>query len=244
MKDNYKLVAITVVFVLTGLFLVYVSLGDVELPDNCVFEEESFLVDEEVVDYKEGHDCVCIEGGIIECIPLEVEEYEPEIEVEASVDVDNLNTEGLEFEYNYLAGIGDENGDYLSSTKFSSVSIVDDNLIVVLETSQICPSTNVVFEQEGFYENRDGVIRLYNKVDVEDGSRCVVELKYTLEDFVQKDLDEMGIVFVNEEGLETHASICIYDNSIYSDDDVFKGGNDMICVCEDGEVSCSESLSD
>lgn len=247
MKDNLKLVAITVVFVFAGLALSFISWKDVDLDslDVCLYDGATFTVGQEVVGYQIGNHCVCSEGGIIECIPLEMEDevYDAQKE-EVIVLTDDFKNDNLKFEYRYLTGIGEENGDSFSNTNFSDISIVDGSLVVVLEEMQICPSTNVVSDQEGFYYEEDGVIKLYSKVEKTEGIGCVVELKYVLEDFKDFDLEKIEIVFVSEDGLETYASMCVYGGRIYSDEDIFKATEDSICVCEAGQVICEEELSD
>jgi hypothetical protein len=247
MKDNFKLIAITIVFVFAGLALSFISWQDVDLDSSnvCLYDGVTFAVEQEVVGYQKDNHCVCSEGGIIECIPLEMEDevYDAQKE-EVIVLVDDFKNDNLKFEYRYLTGIGEENGDSFSNTSFSDISIVDESLVVVLEEMQICPSTNVVSDQEGFYYEEDGVIKLYSKVEKTEGISCVVELKYVLEDFKGFDLEKMQIVFVNEQGLETYASTCIYGDRIYSDNDVFRATEDSICTCEGGEVTCEEELSD
>ncbi len=236
MKDNFKLIAITVVFILTGFVLAFMSWQDTDLDvfDYCVFDGIKFSLDEEVVGYREGNLCVCTKGGIVECIPLENEEY-PEIQ-------QDLKTDSLEFEYSYLTGIGGNNGEVIFNTTFTNISIDDEDLLITLEQMQTCSGTNSVSEQEGFYENVNGVIKLYNEIKSEEGIGCIIELKYTLKDFTEFDSDKMQIIFVDEDDLETYASICLYNDIIYMSEDVFKGDDDVICICEAGEIICEEEL--
>ena len=74
-----------------------------------------------------------------------------------------------------------------------------------------------------------------------DTVTCIVQLKYTFEEF--EDLYNLEIAFVDESGLYTYAPICLYDEKIYSDGDVFRNLEGLICTCEEGDLDCEE-LSD
>lgn len=240
MKENYKLIAITVVFVFTGFFLAFLlwQENDLDVFDSCEFDEVRFSVDEEIPGYKEDSICACAHGGVVECIPLEIQVNEVDI---SDKEVEN---DDLEFEYSYLTGIGENNGEVIFNTIFTNVSLRDDDLVVTLEQMQICPESNTVSEQKGFYENTNGTIKLYNQTEVKEGIDCVVELKYTLEDFSDFDSEKMQIFFVDRSGFEVQAPICIYDDMIYIDEDVFQTEDGMICICENNEIICDEDLSD
>ena len=237
MKDNFKLVAITVVFVFTGLLLAFLSLRgeDLDVFDHCEFNDIRFSFDEEIPGYKAGSFCTCGQGGIVECIPLQAGGEEMDFSQE------EVETDGLKFEYSYLAGIGESNGDVIFNTTFTDISLNDD-LIVTLEQMQSCPESNVVSKQEGFYENINGTIKFYNQMEVEEGISCVVELKYTLENFSDFDSEKMQILFIDKNGFEVEAPICIYEDMIYIDDDVFKSEDGAICVCKNNEITCDEEL--
>lgn len=236
MKDNFKLIAITIVFVLTGLVLAFISLGDADLDvfDYCTFDGTKFPLNEEVLGYREGSICICAEGGIVECMPLET--------YESSEESQDLKKDGLNFEYSYLTGIGGNNGEIFFDTNFTNISIDDEDLHITLEQMQTCSETNSVSEQQGFYENVNGIIKLYNEIEPEEGMDCIIELKYILKDFTEFDSDKIQIIFVDENGLQTYASICVYKDIIYMNEDVFKGSDDMICICEEGEIVCEEEL--
>lgn len=242
MKDNFKLIAITVAFVLTGVLLAFVSVKgeDLETFSHCVFEDERFSVGDEVVGYSEGNLCTCAEGGIVECVPLDVEDF-----AQLEVSQEDLQEDNLKFEYSYITGVGENGDDIVFGTKFTNVAIGDDELIITLEQMQTCSETNSVSEQEGFYDEVNGALKLYNNIDSENGGiSCIVELKYIIEGIENFELDKINIVFVDANGIETYALICIYDEIIYSDDDVFKNQEGLICLCDSGEIICDEDLSD
>ena len=240
MKESYRLIAITIVFVFTGLSLAFLSWqeNDLDAFAYCEFNDVRFSVDEEIPGYQTGSFCICAQGGIVECLPLETQANEVDISKQ------EVETDGLEFEYSYLTGMGENNGEVIFNTTFTDVSLSDDDLIITLEQMQICPEANVVSEQEGFYENIDGTIKLYNLVEPGEGIDCVVELKYTLEDFSDFYSEKTQILFVDQEGFEVQASICLYGGIIYNDEDIFKGEEGMICICENNEIICDEELSD
>ncbi len=239
MKNNFRLIAITLVFVFTGLFLAFLSWQEKDLDffDNCEFNEIKFSVNEEVPNYKVGSFCVCAQSGIIECIPLENEVGE------INISEQEVKKDGLEFEYNYLTGIGVSDSEVIFNTTFTDVSLNDD-LVVTLEQMQSCPEANVVFNQEGFYENVNGAIKFYNQIEEGEGIDCVVELKYTLGDFVDFDSEQMQILFIDHNGFEIQAPICLYEGKVYIDEDVFRGEDGMICICENNEIICDEELPD
>ncbi len=241
MKDNFKLVAITVVFVLMGLILSFISLRgeDFNVAVNCVFNDSVFSVGEKIGNYQEDYFCVCEEGGLIDCVPLEAESHKIlDLEEEVSVESEDLEVGGLKFEYRYLTGISQGDEKIVFDTVFTNVSVVDQDLVIVLEKMQNCENMGVVSEQEGFYEKFNNTIKLYNKVEEKSGIDCIVELKYILEDYGDSDFDDINIVFVDKAGFETHALVCAYGGSIYSNEDVFKSEEGLICECKDGEIVC------
>jgi len=244
MKDNFKLIAITVVFVLTGLVLSFFAMQDSEFGsvDSCFFDGNEYLLNEEVEGYNEGSTCFCSSDGIIECVPNELEDTNQE----ATLETTELEKEGLDFEYNYLRGILSEEDVIVSPIVFTNVSFSDEALIVVLEQVQLCPEANIVSEQVGFYENVDGVVKLYNMIRPSNDSssiNCIVQLKYVFEEFGDLDLEDMQIAFIDDAGFLTYASMCIHNERVYSDGDVFRKDDDFICTCEEGEIVCEE-LSD
>lgn len=245
MKDNFKLVAITVVFVLTGLVLSFFAMQDSKLGsvDLCSYEGNDYFLNEEIEGYKEDSTCFCSSGGIVECLPNRLEDADEEAALEAT----ELETEGLNFEYNYLRGILNEEDIVVSPLVFTNVSFGDSSLIVVLEQLQLCPEANTASDQVGFYENIDGVIKLYNMIRPSNDPSsisCIVQLKYVFEEFGDLNLEDMQIAFIDDAGLLTYASMCIHNEKVYSDGDVFRKDDDFICTCEEGEITCEEELSD
>jgi len=243
MKDNFKLIGITVLFVLTGLVLSFFALqeSDLVIGHSCEVDGIEYVVGEEIIGYQKGHTCTCGKEGIVECIPGDVEDLQEEV----SLEITGLEIEGLKFEYNYLTGI--TNGDAslaINPLSFKNVNILEGSLIIVLEQMQLCPEANVVSEQVGFYEYNDNVLKLYNMIKTTSGDEnvsCMVQLKYTFEEF--KDLNDLEIAFVDETGLYTYAPICLYDEKIYSEGDVFRNSEGLICTCQEGDLEC-EKLSD
>lgn len=237
MRENFKLIIVTVIFVLAGLVLSFFA-----LQDSGFIKDEVCEVDG--VEYEVGKEvspfCFCGSGGIVECLPQEVDDEE-----NGSLDTSELNTAGMEFEYSYLRGFG--NGQESLSVpplSFSSVGISDGSLVVVLENMQLCPESSVAPEQFGFYEY-NGVLKLYSMVRASTDSSsvsCVVQLKYVFEDFEVS--DDIEIAFVNEAGVSEYANICAYNGRVYSESDVFRNVDGLICTCENGQVDCVEELLD
>ena len=241
MKDNSKLIGITILFVLTGLVLLVVSLRESELltQEVCVFDGKEYVLGEEIINYQENNSCFCRKNDFIECTPNQQEESVEEVALE-NVD---LEKEGLDFEASYLRGIGSgEENASLSPLKFTKVSIEEENFVVVLEQMQLCPESNLIPDQVGFYEQEGNLLKLYNMVrPVEETSSlsCIVQLKYVFEEL--KELDDIQIAFIDDSGLLTYAPTCFYEGKIYSDKDVFKGAGEEICICEEGEIKCDDS---
>ncbi len=236
MKGNIRLIIETIVLVLMGLFLAFLSLSESDLEsDFCDFNDSRYAVGDEIIGYEDGNHCICATGGIVECVPLDVE---VEVEVQEDIDVADLDESGLDFEYRYLTGIAENNGDVvLSNVRFSKISM-SDGLAIVLEERQACPESGSVFDQEAYYRYEQDVLTLYTETleEAEDEYiDCFVELKYVFEDYDGFDLENMRIAFESN-GFVEYASTCIYEGRIYSDDYVFVGEDDEIFVCEDGEI--------
>jgi len=237
MKDNLILIIITALFVLTGLVLSFFAFRDFkeERVVNCIVEDISYKQGEEIPDYQENHTCVYGNDGFIDCIPSDSDEEE------TNSTASDLQTEGLNFEYTYLTGLSNGNGSLsFEPVTFSSVNIKEGSLIVILEHKQTCVEANRASEQVGFYEKTTDLLKLYNMVRIVDdsGIPCMVELKYVFEDISDLDLENIKIAFVHDDENLTYASICIYDQKIYSEDDVFKNSKDEMCTCLDGEIEC------
>ncbi len=247
MKDNLKLISITVLFVLTGLVLIFVTLkesGTGVLEKNyCDVDGKRYSLEEEIAGYQEGNSCFCRKDDFIECIP-NIKDEEVAVEEVALENVD-LETDGLEFESSYLRGIlDDEQSAVLSPLKFTKISIEEESFVAVLEQVQLCPEQNIAPDQVGFYEKEGDLLKLYNMVrptESETSLNCLVQLKYVFNDLDR--LNDIQVAFIDDSGLLTYASMCVYNGKIYSDKDVFKGEEEKICTCEEGEITCDE-LSD
>jgi hypothetical protein len=246
MRDKFKLIGITVLFVLTGLVLSYFALQDSEFKtlDYCLVDEIRYEVGENIENYQEDYICSCGSEGLVECIPVEPTISES-VEDDFLFDTSELETKGLEFEYNYLTGFTEEEQFInLSPVKFTKIAIDEKSLSVVLEQMQICSDTNMASEQVGFYKRDGSKLKLYNMVKPlgsTESLACTVQLKYILEDF--DDLEKMEIAFVDSEGVVTDAKMCVFNGNVYSDNDVFMDADGSLCTCYDGEVNCEE-LSD
>ncbi len=250
MKGNFRLVIITVVLVLMGLFLAFLSLSesDLEQVDFCDFNDSRYAVGDEIIGYEDGNHCVCSTGGVVECVPLDVE---VDFEVENEIVVEDLDEGGLSFEYRYLTGIVEDNGDIvLDDVRFSNITMSGDDLVIVLEKRQNCPESGAALEQEGYYRYSNNVLSLYTEIveDIEDEYiDCFVELKYVFEDYDGFDFNFENIrIAFESNGLMEYASTCIYEERIYSDGDVFVGEDDEIYVCDRGEIvlESEQELSD
>lgn len=248
MKGNITLIIVTVVLVLMGLFLAFLSLSesDVETLEYCDFNNSRYAVGDEIIGYEDGKHCVCASGGIVECVPLDVD---VESEIFDEVVVEDLDEGGLDFEYRYLTGIVEDNGDVvLNDVRFSNIATSEDGLSIVVEKRQFCPESGLAPEQEGYYRFEDNTLTLYKEIveEMEDEYiDCFVELKYVFEDYESYDLENISIAFESN-GLVEYASMCIYEGKIYSDDDVFVGVNEEIYVCDEGRIvlESDQELSD
>ncbi len=241
MKDYFKLIGITVLFVLTGLVLSYFALQD--SLDYCVIDDVKYKVGDEIKDHQEGYSCVCSDEGLVECVLIELENVQ-EVDEDFVFDTADLEKEGLEYNYTYLTGFANGDPANVTSVKFTNISVSEDDLTVVLEQMQLCPEPNIAPEQVGFYEKADEKLSLYNMVKPsvgEDVLNCTVQLKYFFEDF--GDLGNMKIAFVDSDGFPNEALMCVYNGNVYSDNDVFRNANGEVCTCLRGRISC-ERLSD
>ncbi len=234
MKDKFKLVGITILFVLTGLVLSFFAIKDSDLiiSDSCLVDNMKYSIGEEILGYKDGAKCFCREDGLVECAFIESEQIE--------LDTAGLEKEGLDFDYKYLRGIvHGESSFILDSVNFTDVSFVDGKLSVVLEQIQLCPTQNTPPEQVGFFEFSDVDLKLYNMVrptEGPEGLNCVVQLKYIFSDI--EGLGETRVSFVDENGFVTYALVCPYNGKLYSDSDVFRNLEGEICTCVEGEIDC------
>jgi len=243
MKDKTILVLITILFLITGSLLLFSALNEYSFGGDeiCVINNVEYVKGEEIERYLYGSTCVCGSGGLVECIPdagIEPEQIQLD---EDAVDRSDLDTEGLEFEYSYVVGLNSEDLSSVFPVEFESISVTDDDLFVVVEQLQSCPSSNRASEQEGFYKMENGFLSLYNIVHTSQTvleKDCIVKLVYAFSDFEGFDREKFEIRFVDEHGVATTPNVCFYHDRIYSPGDVFQGSDGQICVCNQGLIEC------
>jgi hypothetical protein len=163
-------------------------------------------------------------------------------------EISSLRKDGLKFSFNYLRGLNESNGFVLSSPiSFTNLSFDEGNLTVVLEQMQLCPRANAASEQVGFFEHIENTIYLHNMVrpsDEESAISCLVQIKYVFESLEGLSLDDMQIAFVDDSGVVTKASMCIHNQKVYADSDIFRNSEGEICTCEAGIITCEENSFD
>ncbi len=240
MKSDVFLIIITILFVVTGSFLLFSALNEYSFGgrDVCIVDGVEYEQGEKVIEYREGSECVCASGGLVECVPLSEKE---ELQRQSAIDVSDWDNQGLEFDYSYVVGLSETDTDFDSDVSFQDVRFEEDNLVVILEQRQSCPGSGNPPQQAGFYNKGENELSFYNmvrRVDEEEGIGCIVRLEYVLEDMGDSDLSEMELLFIDNLGAITSPDICFYNGNVYFDGDYFESEEDEVCVCENGEIKC------
>ncbi len=242
MKDKTILVIITILFLVTGTLLLFSALNEYSFGGDevCMFKDVKYVKGDEIDGYLYGSKCVCGSGGLVDCIPLFQDDN---FEVLEGVDLDtsDLDTDGLDFRYSYLLGVSSSEVGSFANIEFQNISLQDNDLVVVVDQLQTCPESNVSPEQVGFYKVDRDFLNLYNMIRPVEGDLaidCVVQLRYVIENFESFGLEMKNIRFVDEFAKATSPRICLYNDRVYSDGDVFQNTKGEICNCKGGLIDC------
>jgi hypothetical protein len=232
--DKYWLFVVTLVFVLLGSFVIYISLDRVRNVNSCNVGGTTYTNGMVVDGYQDGFDCTCQSGQIL-CTKVAVKDEKPGI--------DKFERDNLKFSSQYqTSGTNESLNTSLLKTEFSSISVKNGTMDITLDQEQSCTADGRIPVQVGLYYISNSTLYITNIIRDDPllyTQQCIVSVNYKISNW-KKNVENLKIVYMAEEGTEQPASLCYYNNNIYANGDVYSSVESCnICKCSDGISKCS-----
>lgn len=231
--DKVWLIGVTLIFLLLGSFVVYLSINRIRGINNCTYNNVSYENNQYVQGYKAGFDCKCENGNIV-CFDSTANIVKPTI--------DKFVRTNLKVTPKYIS-LGTKEGvsGLPLKTKFVSISSKTDKLNIIVEQEQKCSEDLRVPVQFGMYylsENRLYLTNIINRAPNLYTQDCIASVTYDFSNWKYKG-DDLKIIYMSEQGEEYEASVCNYDSKIYFDGDTYSSVDKCnICKCINGISKC------
>jgi len=230
-RNTNWLLVITVLLFLLSIGVVVYKLFESSQGNVCEYYGKTISYGEKVFDEETDTPCVCTKDGIVVC-----EEGNDDSLLSASFRTDNL-----EFSYSFLNTLVASKPDF-TNVKTVDISEIDGKLKVVIEREAWCSNDFKTPSQVAYYEIAPKEITFSTMSAFEESvhtENCLVSNTFILSNFESPKEKEFTIYYKNEEGEKIDLEACLYNGTLFGNDDVFSGKeNGQICTCSEGIVNC------
>jgi hypothetical protein len=237
MKITLKLVwlsFITVIFLGIGISIIYFSINRIVNNGTCKFNNVKYEKGDEVIGYKDGELCNCEDGSIV-CS-----------KITDTSDLQNANKftkDNLIFSAKYTKPESGSIEILPLRTKFTSISILESSVEIVIDQGQVCSSDNRAPIQVGRYMLNGNTLTVSNSVNTSPSlytTPCIVTMSFKISKIQLTKITDLKIIYENDTGQTLPATLCYYNSRVFGDTDVYSSIDKCnICTCENGVSKCS-----
>lgn len=229
-QKNWLMILTFFLLISSGVFL-YISVEQQLGFKTCSYNGVSYSKGDMVSDYEANKNCVCNSDGEIECSDPNLSQSDA---------LSDFTSTNLDFYYKFLNLLEKDSFDE-ENIEIADVEMDSSKLIVSVTRESLCTKNEEAPVAVGFYNFADGVLKLTTMTnrDVIYTEPCLVENKYEIVSLSNTFEEDFQIYFQTEEGKLFNLEICVDDNRIFSDGDVFQSEvYNSVCTCEQGLIVC------
>lgn len=229
-QKNWLMILTFFLLISSGV-LAYISLEQKLGFKTCSYNGVDYDSGDIVPDYKESQNCVCMDGGEIECSNTDLSQIDS---------LSNFTSSDLTFSYSFINLLEKDVADF-ENMEIAEVKVEDSKLLVSVNRESLCTADQDAPVAVGFYNYTNNILKLTTLTnrDVVYTEPCLVENKFEIASVQNSFSDDFQVYFQTEEGQLFNLNVCVDDNRVFSDGDVFQSEKyNSVCTCDQGTISC------
>lgn len=199
---------------------------------SCAYGGEMYKSGDLIPDYNEGSSCFCNSDGSIKCDNSSTK-----------VNYSDFTSQNLKFSYDYLNALSESNA-LNGNVNPIKASLVNGTLNIAFEREAMCTSDGEAPVQSGFYILSNQEIRLTTLTNI-DATKytqpCKIEDIFVISNIDFELSDDFKAYYQTSEGNLLSLGVCIYNKTLYGNQEAFKASNNKsVCLCDLGVVTCKD----
>jgi len=231
-KQRNWLIIITIFLVIVSGAGLFLSIQQKLSFNSCAYGENVYRSGDEIPAYNGRDECKCNADGTIKCSDNTDE-----------LTYSGYSSQNLKFSYQYINLLTDQ-ALLQEEAKSNSASYINGVLKVNLERNVLCTNDEIAPTQSGFYQlsSSDLKLTIMTNTDVTKyATPCKILNSFEISGLDIALGDDFQIYYQSDNGNLESLGVCVQDNILYGDQEVFKSKtSSSVCICNTGVVSCKQ----
>jgi len=231
-KQRNWLIIITVFLVIVSGAGLLLSIQQKLSFNSCAYGENVYKSGDDIPAYNGRDECKCNADGTIKCG-----------ENTDELTYSGYSSQNLKFTYEYINLLSSET---VMQTKVTSdsASYIEGVLKVSFERNVLCTSDGIAPTQSGFYQVSPQDLKLTIMTNVDTSryvSPCKISNNFEISGLNITLDSKFQIYYQSDGGILESLGVCVQDNTLYGDEEVFKSKTSTsVCICNAGVVNCKQ----